>query len=87
MAPIKFYMYNITSRRVTKSDLTARLGSPKGKKEKGEVRKATVHKVQIVEEPRAAHDRNDDRHDQLGRYQPTTSNWELLTKEGVTGDH
>jgi len=57
MAPIKFDMYNITSRRVTQSDMTARLG---------EVRKATVHKAQVVEEPRAAHYQNDDRHDQQG---------------------
>ena len=57
MTPIKFDMYNITSRRVTKSNMTARLG---------EVRKATVHKVQVVEEPRAAHYRNGDRHDQQG---------------------
>ena len=66
MPPIKFDMYNITSRRVTKSDMTARLGYPKGYKEKGEVRKATVRKAQVVEEPRAAHYRNDDRHDQQG---------------------
>ena len=50
MAPIKFDMYNITSRRVTKYDMTARLG---------EVRKATVHKAQVVEKPRAAHYQND----------------------------
>jgi len=50
MTPIKFDMYNFKSRR---SDMTARLG---------EVRKATVHKAQAVEEPRAAHYRNDDLH-------------------------
>jgi len=43
-----------------KPDLTARLGSPKGEKEKGEVR-PTVRKDPVVKEPRAAHDRNDDR--------------------------
>ena len=43
-----------------KPDLTARLGSPKGEKEKGEVR-PTVRKAPVVKEPRAAHDRNDDR--------------------------
>ena len=57
MPPIKFDMYNITSMRVTKSNMTARLG---------EVLKATVHKAQVVEEPRAAHYRNDDRHDLIG---------------------
>ena len=57
MEPIKFDMYNIMSRRVIKYDMTARLG---------EVCKATVHKAQVVEEPRAAHYRNDDRHDQQG---------------------
>ena len=43
-----------------KPDLTARLGSPKGEKEKGEVR-PTVRKDPVVKEPRAAHDRKDDR--------------------------
>ena len=55
MPPMEFDMYNITSRRVTNSNMTARLG---------EVRKATVHMAQVVEEPRAAHYRNDDHHDQ-----------------------
>ena len=50
------------SRKVSqKSDLTARLGSPKGEKEKGEVLKTAVRKAQVVKEPRAAHDRNDER--------------------------
>jgi len=44
-----------------KSDLTARLGSPRGEKEKGEVRKAAARNAQVVREPKAAHDRNDDR--------------------------
>jgi hypothetical protein len=52
---------------VTKSDMTARLG---------EVRKATVHKAQVVEEPRAAHYRNDDWHNQQGWMWTT---WELCT--------
>ena len=43
-----------------KSDLTARLGSPKGEKEKGEVR-PTIRKDPVVKEPRAAHDLKDDR--------------------------
>jgi len=48
-----------------KSDLTARLGSPKGEKEKGGILKEAVRKAQVVKEPRAAHDRNDDRHQPL----------------------
>jgi len=43
-----------------KPDLTARLGSPKGEKEKGEVR-PTARKDPVEKEPRAAHDRKDDR--------------------------
>jgi len=43
MTPIEFDMYNFKSRE---SDMTARLG---------EVRKATVHKVQAMEEPRVVH--------------------------------
>jgi len=53
--------------KVVKSNMTARLG---------EVRKATVHKAQVVEEPRAAHYRNDDRHDQQSWMWTT---WELCT--------
>ena len=43
-----------------KPDLTARLGSPKGEKEKGEVR-PTASIDPVEKEPRAAHDRKDDR--------------------------
>jgi hypothetical protein len=43
-----------------KPDLSARLGSPRGEKEKGEV-PSTAHKVPVEKEPRAAHDRKDDR--------------------------
>jgi hypothetical protein len=43
-----------------KPDLTARLGSPKGEKEKGEV-PPTARKDPVEKEPRAAHDRKDDR--------------------------
>jgi hypothetical protein len=44
----------------TKPDLSARLGSPIGEKEKGEV-PPTTRKNFVEEEPRAAHDREDDR--------------------------
>jgi len=54
MAPIKLDMYSITLRRVTKFDMTARLGYQKGEKDR------------VVEDPRAAHYRNDVRHDQQG---------------------
>jgi hypothetical protein len=43
-----------------KPDLTARLGSPKGEKEKREV-PPTARKDPVEKEPRAAHDQKDDR--------------------------
>jgi len=43
-----------------KPDLAARLGSPKGEKEKGEV-PPTARKDPVEKEPRAAHDREEDR--------------------------
>jgi len=44
----------------TKPDLSARLGSPRGEKEKGEV-PPTARKDSVEKEPRAAQDRKDDR--------------------------
>jgi hypothetical protein len=44
--------------------MTARLGYKKEKKERRRILKEAVRQAQIVKEPRAAHDRHNDRLDQ-----------------------